>query len=141
MGLADATSPSAEFSGGNEGGRQMRLPQKSINSEYFISTLLVIRTFDNVLGSLTRIDDPRPKILARQIINRILDDDIKYALLDKFDEKMKAIDTMKDANGVELTSSAKWEERIRVSQDFAGEVNSYLDEFLALHKGQEIGDV
>jgi hypothetical protein len=135
----EAATPSEEFS--NEGSRQIRLPKKSINSEYFFSILLVIRTLDNVLGNMQRIDDPRPPILARQIINRILDDDIKYELLDKFDSKMKEINEMKDSSGQPASSIEKWEEKVRVSQDFVGEVTSYLDEFLALHKGQEIGEV
>lgn len=136
MTLEAGLTQTNEFEG-NEGSKQMKLPRKSINQEWFFSTLLVIRDMDSSLGKLIRVDDPRPVLLARQIINRILDDDIKYALLDKYDEALKAI----ESNPEFTTADMKCAERIRVSQDFVGEVNSYLDEFLALHKGQEIGDV
>lgn len=136
MVLEEGLSSPNEFAG-NEGSKQMKLPKKSINQEWFIGILLVIRSMDSSLSQLVRMDDPRPRLLARQIINRILDDDIKYALLDKFDEKMKEIDASPDFRD----SDERCAEKIRVSQDFVGEVNSYLDEFLALHKGQEIGEV
>lgn len=126
---------SEEFA--NEGTKQMRIPHKGINPDWFMGTLFVIRDFDRVLANLSRVDDPRPTIMARQIINRILDDDIRYKLLDKFDEKMKAINESKDYPD----SRDRWAHKISVSQDFVGEVNGYLDEFLALHKGQEIGEV
>jgi hypothetical protein len=124
----------------SEGGKQIRLPKQSINANWFDATLDVIKKMDYVLSNLTRTDDPRPKIMARQIINRILDDKTRYALLDAFDEKMKEIDNMKREDGKPTTTDEQCEERIRVSQDFVGEVNGYLDEALALHKGQEIGE-
>jgi hypothetical protein len=124
-----------------EGGKQMRLPKQNINNEWFVGTIEVIKKMDFVLASLTRVDDPRPKIMARQIINRILDDKTRYKILDAFDEKLKEIDTMKSKDGNPASTSEQWEERIRISQDFVGEVNGYLDEALALHKGQEIGEV
>ena len=125
-----------DFSGGGgEGGRQIRLPRKTINQEYFIGALYVMGKMDTVLATLTRIDDPRPRLLARQIINRILDDDIKYKMLDEFDRLMKEIDESP------LTEDAKAAKRLEISQDAVGEVNSYWDEFLALHKGQVIGEV
>lgn len=123
-----------------EGGKQIRLPKQSINANWFDATLDVIKKMDYVLSNLTRTDDPRPKIMARQIINRVLDDKTRYTMLDKFDEKMKEIDNMKRDDGSPTTTSEQCEERIRVSQDFVGEVNGYLDEALALHKGQEIGE-
>lgn len=123
-----------------EGGKQIRLPKQNINSNWFDATMDVIKKMDYVLSNLTRVDDPRPKIMARQIINRILDDNTRYKLLDAFDEKMKEIDNMKNADGTPATTNEQCEERIRVSQDFVGEVNGYLDEALALHKGQEIGE-
>lgn len=124
----------------SEGGKQIRLPKQSINANWFDATLDVIKKMDYVLSNLTRTDDPRPKIMARQIINRILDDTTRYALLDAFDEKMREIDNMKRDDGKPTTTDEQCEERIRVSQDFVGEVNGYLDEALALHKGQEIGE-
>jgi hypothetical protein len=124
----------------SEGGKQIRLPKQSINANWFDATLDVIKKMDYVLSNLTRTDDPRPKIMARQIINRILDDKTRYALLDAFDEKMKEIDNLKREDGKPPTTDEQCEERIRVSQDFVGEVNGYLDEALALHKGQEIGE-
>ena len=131
--------PETEFSltegSGGEGGKAMRLPHKSIQAEYLISVLMVIGRFDAVLSDLKSINDPRPPILARQIINRILDDEIKYRLLEKFDEKLKEI---KDSN---KPTDEQLAEIIRLSQDIAGEANSYLDEYFAIHKGQEIGDV
>lgn len=113
----------------------IRLPKKSIQQEYLMSCQLALRTFDIMLADLKRIDDPRPRILARQIINRILDDDIRYKLLDKFDEKLEAV---KNAPGNEDEHAA---EVIRISQDFVGEVNAYFDEFFAIHKGQVIGEI
>jgi hypothetical protein len=124
----------------SEGGKQIRLPKQSINANWFDATLDVIKKMDYVLSNLTRTDDPRPKIMARQIINRILDDTTRYALLDAFDEKMREIENMKRDDGKPTTTDEQCEERIRVSQDFVGEVNGYLDEALALHKGQEIGE-
>ena len=115
--------------------RQMRLPKKSIQSEYLMSILMVERSFDNVLVDLKRVDDPRPRILARQIINRVLDDPIRYSIIDSFSENIKKITA---GNG---TADAKALDIISLSQDTVGEVNSYLDEYFALHKGQEIGDV
>ena len=135
------TDVSAESGGAGEGGKQMRLPKQNINNEWFVGTIEVIKKMDFVLSTLTRVDDPRPKIMARQIINRVLDDKTRYKILDAFDEKMKLINEMKGPDGKPATSIDQWEERIRVSQDFVGEVNGYLDEALALHKGQEIGEV
>jgi hypothetical protein len=131
----DALAQTAPDGGGGES-RLLRLPKKSIQSEYLISSLLVVRTLDSVLADLKRLDDPRPRIIARQVINRILDDDIRYALLDKFDEKIQKINS-----GSGTTADEKAISIISCSQDFVGEVNSYFDEFFALHKGQEIGDV
>jgi hypothetical protein len=124
-----------------EGGKQIRLPKQNINNEWFVGTIEVIKKMDFVLSTLTRVDDPRPKIMARQIINRVLDDKTRWKLLDAFDAKLKEIDNMKDAENKPASSTEQCEERIRVSQDFVGEVNGYLDEALALHKGQEIGEV
>ena len=124
-----------EGSTSGEGGRVIRLPHKSIQGEYLISVLMVIGKFDQVLADLKNINDPRPPIVARQIINRILDDKIKYDLLDKFDQKLLEIKQSRMAQDEKLA------EIIRVSQDIAGEANSYLDEYFAIHKGQEIGDV
>lgn len=132
-------TPSDGVSG--EGSKQIRLPKQNINNEYFVGILRVIDKFDGVLALLERIDDPRPAIMARQIINRILDDDIRYKLLDKFDEKLAEVSAMKDSNGQPVNEKNIHAERIRISQDFVGEVNGYLDEYLALHKGQEIGEV
>lgn len=124
-----------------EGGKQIRLPKQNINNEWFVGTIEVIKKMDFVLSTLTRVDDPRVKIMARQVINRVLDDKTRWKLLDAFDAKLKEIDEMKDATGKPASSAEQCEERIRVSQDFVGEVNGYLDEALALHKGQEIGEV
>jgi hypothetical protein len=136
MGIESTASngdPSA--SGGGEAGSLIRLPKKSIQSEYLMTVLLDKRTFTAVLSSLQRIDDPRPQILARQVINGILDDDIRYALLDAFDKRLKEISNSSE------NADSKALNNISTSQDLVGEVNSYLDEFFALHKGQEIGDV
>jgi hypothetical protein len=135
----EAQSGSGGYAG--EGGKQMRLPKQNINNEWFVGTIEVIKKMDFVLSTLTRVDDPRPKIMARQIINRILDDKTRYTLLDAFDKKLEEINEMKDKDGKPASSTDQWEERIRISQDFVGEVNGYLDEALALHKGQEIGEV
>lgn len=124
-----------------EGGKQIRLPKQNINNEWFVGTIEVIKKMDFVLSTLTRVDDPRVKIMARQVINRVLDDKTRWKLLDAFDAKLKEIDNMKDADNKPASSTEQCEERIRVSQDFVGEVNGYLDEALALHKGQEIGEV
>jgi hypothetical protein len=137
--MADVAAQS-ESSNVGEGGKQMRLPKQNINNEWFVGTIEVIKKMDFVLSTLTRVDDPRPKIMARQVINRVLDDKTRWKLLDAFDTKLKEIDNMKDEHGHSVPSTEQWEERIRVSQDFVGEVNGYLDEALALHKGQEIGE-
>lgn len=118
-----------------EAGKMVRLPKKSIQSEYLLGAQLSLRTFDIALSDLKRVDDPRPPILARQYINRILDDEIRYKMLDKFDEKIA--EAKRKGNSQEETSL----EIIRISQDFCGEVNSYFDEFFALHKGQVIGEI
>lgn len=136
--MAEQQSSGGEVAG--EGGKQMRLPKQNINNEWFVGTIEVIKKMDLVLASLTRVDDPRPKLMARQIINRVLDDKTRYKLLDAFDEKIKEIENMQDENG-KPSSALQAEEIIRISQDFVGEVNGYLDEALALHKGQEIGEV
>ena len=115
--------------------KQIRLPKKSIQYEYMTSILLVERSFDQVLVDLRQISDPRPRILARQIINRVLDDPIRYSILDKFAYNL---DKISRGTG---TADEKALSVISLSQDAVGEVNSYLDEFFALHKGQEIGDV
>lgn len=137
----DAAAADFASFAGNEGSRQIKLPRQSVNQQYFQSVMLIIRTFDIALGNLTRVDDPRPKILARQIINRVLDDTIKYKLIDAFDRKLSEIDNLKDSFGNSLSEDRKCEERIKVSQDIAGEVIAYMDEYIALHKGQEIGEV
>ena len=139
--MADVAAQSESGGYAGEGGKQMRLPKQNINNEWFVGTIEVIKKMDFVLSTLTRVDDPRPKIMARQIINRILDDKTRYTLLDVFDKKLDEINNMKDAEGKPASSTDQWEERIRVSQDFVGEVNGYLDEALALHKGQEIGEL
>jgi hypothetical protein len=133
----------AQSDGSNmgEGGKQIRLPKQNINNEWFVGTIEVIKKMDFVLSTLTRVDDPRVEIMARQVINRVLDDKTRWKLLDAFDAKLKEIDNMKDAENKPASSTEQHEERIRVSQDFVGEVNGYLDEALALHKGQEIGEV
>ena len=115
--------------------KMMRLPKKSIQQEYLMTLLFDKRDFTGVLKDLKRLDDPRPQILARQIINGILDDDIKLTMLKTFDEVL-----LKIANG-EQDADAKAMDVIKASQDAVGAVNSYLDEFFGLHKGQEIGDV
>jgi hypothetical protein len=134
MGLEDSLAAmSPDGTGGDA--RQMRLPKKSIQSEYLMSILMVERSFDQVLVDLKRVDDPRPRVLARQIINRVLDDPIRYSIIDSFNAN---IDKINNAPG---TSEEKALNIISLSQDTVGEVNSYLDEYFALHKGQEIGDV
>lgn len=129
----DLLSTPTQDTGGES--RLMRLPKKSIQSEYLLSTLMVIRTFDIMLGDLKRIDDPRPTILARQIINRVLDDEIRFKLLDAYDAKLA------EATKAQGSADDRAAQKIRIAQDFVGEVNGYMDEFFALHKGQEIGDV
>lgn len=124
-----------------EGGKQIRLPKQNINNEWFVGTVEVIKKMDFVLSTLTRIDDIRPPIMARQVINRVLDDKTRWKLLDLFDAKLKEIDDMKTPEGTPVHTNIQYAERIRISQDFVGEVNGYLDEALALHKGQEIGEV
>lgn len=123
------------------GAKQIRLPQQNINNEWFTGTIGVIQKMDFVLSNLDRTDDPRPRIMARQVINRVLDDETRYRLLDLFDVKMKEIEQMKREDGTPASADEMSEERIRVSQDFVGEVNGYLDEALALHKGQVIGEL
>ena len=101
MGIESTASngdPSA--SGGGEAGSLIRLPKKSIQSEYLMTVLLDKRTFTTVLSSLQRIDDPRPQILARQVINGILDDDIRYALLDAFDKRLKEIQRYEEVSRI-----------------------------------------
>ena len=124
-----------ELSGGSGEGKQIRLPRKSMQSEYLLSCLLAIRDMDAVCRNMQRLDDPRPPITARQIINRILDDEIRYKLLDALDAKIDEINASKDSEKIKSAAI------IRASQDAIGEVNSYFDEFFALHKGQLIGDV
>jgi hypothetical protein len=124
-----------ELTGGGEGTKLMRLPKKSIQSEYLVSVLLSIRDFDSIIKNLASTDDPRPRLMARQIVNRILDDEIRYKLIDAFDTKVKMINS--DSQNINLRAIRI----VEASQDAVGEVNSYLDEFFALHKGQAIGDV
>ena len=124
-----------ELAGGSGEGRQIRLPKKNMQSEYLMSCLLVVRDMDNVCRNLQRLDDPRPPIVARQVINRVLDDPIRYKLIDSLDTKILEI------NGGSENERVKQATIVRASQDIVGEVNSYLDEFFALHKGQLIGDV
>ena len=124
-----------ELAGGSGEGKQIRLPKKNMQSEYLLSCLLAIRDMDGVCRNIQRLDDPRPPITARQIINRILDDEIRYKLLDALDKKIEEINNSKDNEKIKSAAI------VRASQDAIGEVNSYLDEFFALHKGQLIGDV
>lgn len=139
--MAEGSAPQSDGGGTGEGGKQIRLPKQNINNEWFVGTIEVIKKMDFVLSTLTRVDDPRPRIMARQVINRVLDDKTRWKLLDAFDSKLKEIDNMQGADGKAASTTEQHEERIRVSQDFVGEVNGYLDEALALHKGQEIGEV
>lgn len=134
MGLEDSLAAMSVDGTGGEA-RQMRLPKKSIQSEYLMSILMVERSFDQVLVDLKRVDDPRPRVLTRQIINRVLDDEIRYRIIDAFNANIIKINEGKG------TSEEKALDIISLSQDTVGEVNSYLDEYFALHKGQEIGDV
>lgn len=121
--------------GGDTGGKQIRLAKKNIQTEYLISVLLAIRDFDIIIRTMTRADDPRFVVMARQIVNRVLDDEIKYKLLDAFDKNLEALAaTSMDSNVVSM-------KKVFAAQDIVGEVNSYLDEYFALHKGQVIGDV
>jgi hypothetical protein len=132
--MDEALSASGPDSGSGDS-KMFRLPKKSIQQEYLMTLLFDKRDFTGVLKDLKRLDDPRPQILARQIINGILDDDIKLEMLKRFDAILKQIaDSDQDAD-------AKAMDVIKASQDAVGAVNSYLDEFFALHKGQEIGDV
>jgi hypothetical protein len=130
-----AIDSAGELGSGGEQSKQFRLPSKNINREYLISCLLALRDFDAIIKNMQRLDDPRFRIMARQIVNRILDDDIRYSLLTAFDLKLKEI---ADSNAIADVQSANI---ITASQDIVGEVNSYLDNFFALHKGQVIGDV
>lgn len=131
MSLAEELTPTSA----SPDSKQLRLPNKSINSEYLYSILLAIRDMDGIIKSLQRSDDIRPKLMARQIINRILDDEIKYSLLDKFNQGLEQIE---NGEGDDYVKGARV---IAFSQDAVGEVNSYLDEYFGLHKGQVIGDV
>ena len=131
MSLAEELTPTSA----SPDSKQLRLPNKSINSEYLYSILLAIRDMDGIIKSLQRSDDIRPKLMARQIINRILDDEIKYSLLDKFNLGLEQIE---NGEGDDYVKGARV---IAFSQDAVGEVNSYLDEYFGLHKGQVIGDV
>src|SRR5574344_659695 len=121
--MAEGSAPQSDGGGAGEGGKQMRLPKQNINNEWFVGTIEVIKKMDFVLSTLTRVDDPRVKIMARQVINRVLDDKTRWKLLDAFDAKLKEIDNMKDAENKPASSTEQCEERIRVSQDFVGEVN------------------
>ena len=130
-----AIDTAGAFAGGGEGGKQIRLPKKNIQTEYLISSLLALRDFDAIIKDMKRTDDPRFIVMARQIINRVLDDEIKFRLLDAFDQRRT------DISKSTATADEKALEMIFAAQDAVGEVNSYYDEFFALHKGQIIGDV
>ena len=126
--MASTMAPSSD-------NKQIRLPNKNINSEYLMSIMFAIRDMDSIIKDIKRVDDPRPQFMARQIINRVLDDEIRYIMIDKFDAAIKKIEAGEGDDYV------KGRAVIQLSQDIVGEVNSYLDEFFGLHKGQVIGDV
>lgn len=123
-----------ESYGGSES-KSIRLPRKNINQEYLTGILLEKRDLDAIIKNINTTDDPRIYLMARQIINSILDDEIRYKLIDALDEEINKI------NGGKESTTEKGVKIIKASQDAVGEVNSYLDEFFALHKGQVIGDV
>ena len=93
--VLNAAGPDA--SGGDA--KLMRLPKKSIQQEYLMTVLFDKRDFTGVLKDIKRLDDPRPQIIARQIINGILDDDIRYKLIDAFEAQLTKIsESNKDAD-------------------------------------------
>lgn len=107
---------------------------KSIQDRYLQTTLEAVRTFDWTISNLTGVTDRRPKYLARQIINRTLDDETRHKLLQEFDKKLDEI-YASDANNDEKADAV-----IQVSIDAVGETISYLDEYLNIHRKNEIGD-
>jgi len=128
METSTATEP-----GGN-GGETHKIARQTIQEQYLAKTLEAIRSFDWVLTNLSGTTDRRPKYIARQIINRTLDDEIRHALLREFDKKIQEI------NVSSKTNEQKADEIIQVSIDIVGESISYLDEYLNIHRQNTLGD-
>lgn len=116
------------------GGETHKIARQTIQEQYLAKTLEAIRSFDWVLTNLTGTTDRRPKYIARQIINRTLDDEIRHSLLKEFDKKLQEI------NASSKTNEQKADEIIQVSIDAVGESISYLDEYLNIHRQNTLGD-
>lgn len=111
-----------------------KIARQSVQELYLQKTLEAIRSFDYVLTNLTGTTDKRPKYIARQIINRILDDEIRHNLLREFDKKVSEI------NARQASNEQKADEITQVSIDAVGEVVAYLDEFLNIHRQNVLGE-
>ena len=125
----------ADITPETSGDGMTKLARRNIQTIYLDRTLQAIQAMDSSLQNLQGGTDQRPMYLARQCVNRILDDDIRHELLKQFDKKISEI-------SASTTDNEKKSHLIRLASiDVVGEVNSYLDEYLAVHRGQEIGDV
>lgn len=117
-----------------QGDASHKVARQSVQELYLQKTLEAVRTFDWVLSNLEGTTDRRPKYMARQILNRILDDGIRHELLREFDKKLAEI----NASG--KNNETKSDEIIQLSIDVVGEAVSYLDEYLNVHKLNTLGD-
>jgi hypothetical protein len=125
------SAPPADDGPGDATGK---IARQSIQMQYLSVTLQAVRSFDWVLTNLQGVTDRRPKYICRQIINRVLDDEIRHAMLREFDKKLAEI------NASQKTNEQKSDEIIQLSIDSTGEAIAYLDEFLNIHKQNVVGD-
>jgi hypothetical protein len=100
------------------------------------------RGLDSVIIQSNGISDHRIRLYVRAMISGIVDDDIRKESLDYFDDKIKAIKTIKDESGRLLSV----DEQNQMIADFccgemAGHVSSFYDQFVGVSHRLKLGKV
>jgi hypothetical protein len=111
-----------------------RVARQSIHEQYLQKSLEAVASFGFVLSNLNGITDQRPRLVARHIVNMIVDDDIRHTILIEFDRRIAEINAKDEHN------EWKANEICKLSSDVVGEAISYLDEYLNIHKTNSIED-
>jgi len=106
----------------------LSMPRKSAHDVYLIHAFNTLSKFNQIVFSLSGTTDPRVVPYTRQCINLVLDDGIKAKM-------HKALrDALNYIKSSDLDPQEQGSLQIEACQMAAGEVNTYLDEFIGLAK-------
>jgi hypothetical protein len=117
-------------------GLKTGIPLKSAPDAWLINVFNGLTRMDFIIQTLQGYTDPRMYLFVRNLIIKIPEDNIRENLLRALDNEIIRINALPD-----LSNEEKGLHRIIASQNAAGSVVAYFDEYVGISRTLVIGKI